>query len=132
MANQKKQGWENNSSLFDSTTAKTIGIMCVGAVGDIGLVTVALPTLGFTAVGISGGSIAAAVQFGIGSIASGSMFATLQSAGVVGLSTCTQAIIGAAVAGGMAKRILTKKNRNGRKIFVKWQRIKHIEYWSSI
>jgi len=45
------------------------------------------------------GSAAATVQAGIGNVAAGSLFASLQSAGVAGLALGTKAVIGS-IAGG--------------------------------
>lgn len=46
--------------------------------------TAALTTAGFTSAGIAAGSVAAGIQSGIGSVAAGSLFASLQSAGALG------------------------------------------------
>ena len=72
------------------------GLVVGGIVGisaaTIG-VPVALSTIGFSAAGVVGGSIAAGVQSGIGSVAAGSTFAVLQSAGAAGISWLTTGAI---------------------------------------
>lgn len=73
------------------------GVKCgVGAAVALGGTTIALPAIGFGSAGIVAGTIAAGVQSSIGNVVAGTMFASLQSAGVVGLATGTKAIIGAA------------------------------------
>ena len=52
-----------------------------------------LPALGFGAGGVVAGSYAAAWHSSIGIVTQGSLFATLQSAGVVGLSAMTKAVL---------------------------------------
>jgi hypothetical protein len=63
-------------------------------------VTVATPLviagLGFGAAGVVGSSIAAGVQASIGNVAAGTLFASLQSAGVLGTAVATKLALGAA------------------------------------
>jgi len=54
----------------------------------------ALGALGFGGAGVVGGSVAAAVQSGIGNVAAGSAFAAGQSAGAAGVSAATAAATG--------------------------------------
>ena len=58
-----------------------------------GIITV----VGFTKGGIGAGTLAAAIQSGIGNVAAGSTFAALQSAGATGL-VATVGTVGASVA----------------------------------
>lgn len=57
----------------------------VGGAGAVLAAPVALGALGFTATGIAAGSLAAVTQAGIGNVIGGTLFATLQSAGVAGI-----------------------------------------------
>ncbi|KAK7428483.1 hypothetical protein QQZ08_004921 [Neonectria magnoliae] len=59
----------------------------------------ALAVAGFGANGVAGGSIAAGVQSGIGSVSAGGLFATLQSAGAGGYGV---AAVNGAIRGGAA------------------------------
>ncbi|KAI1135340.1 hypothetical protein F5Y05DRAFT_416327 [Hypoxylon sp. FL0543] len=59
-----------------------------------------LGTAGFTANGIAAGSLAAGAQAGIGNVAAGSLFATLQSAGMAGYGAAI--VNGVVQAGGVA------------------------------
>lgn len=54
-----------------------------------------LPMIGFTTVGVGGGTIAAAWKSSIGSVASGSGFAALQSAGATGVGNVIGGVCGA-------------------------------------
>ncbi|KAK7418833.1 hypothetical protein QQX98_003695 [Neonectria punicea] len=80
--------------------------------------TPALAALGFGANGIVGGSIAAGVQSGIGSVVAPSLFATLQSAGAAGygLAAVHGTVQGVALgAGGLGAWFSRKMaNREGR------------------
>ncbi|KAK7428482.1 hypothetical protein QQZ08_004920 [Neonectria magnoliae] len=80
--------------------------------------TPALAALGFGANGIVGGSIAAGVQSGIGSVAAPGLFATLQSAGAAGygLAAVHGTVQGVALgAGGIGAWFARKKaNKEGR------------------
>ena len=62
--------------------------------------------------GVAAGSVAAGIQSSIGAVSAGSLFATLQSVGAVGLSTSAQAIIGGigAVSAGIIKKVSNKEN----------------------
>ncbi|XP_013209766.1 interferon alpha-inducible protein 27-like protein 2A isoform X1 [Microtus ochrogaster] len=71
----------------------------IGGVVAVAAVPVALTAIGFTGTGIAGASIAAKMMSAAaiangGGVAAGSMVATLQSVGVLGLSTTTNAILG--------------------------------------
>ena len=67
----------------------------------VAAVPIALPILGFGAGGVAAGSVAAAAQATIGNVVAGSLFASLQSAGVLGLSGMANAVLatGGAAAG---------------------------------
>ena len=69
----------------DYATAGTVGL--VGGTAAVASVPFALSALGFTAAGVTAGSIAAGVQSVVygGAVASTSAFATLQSVGAAGL-----------------------------------------------
>ena len=69
-------------------------------IGGVVIATVALEPIlmGFWTAGIIGGSAAAAIQSSIGSVAVGSIFATVQSLGATGVISGT-AIGGASAAG---------------------------------
>ncbi|XP_036145399.1 interferon alpha-inducible protein 27-like protein 2B [Monomorium pharaonis] len=56
-----------------------------------------LPILGFGSSGVIGGSVAASWQSSIGSVAAGSLFATLQSLGATGVGTLLFGSVGAAL-----------------------------------
>jgi hypothetical protein len=60
---------------------------------------IVLPVAGFTAAGVAAGSAAAVTQGYIGSIAAGSAFAALQSAGAAGIGIAGNAALAAAGAG---------------------------------
>jgi hypothetical protein len=80
---------------------KTLIGLGVGAIVGTSIVIFALPAIGFGAVGVTAGSIAAITQSSIGAIATGSTFAVLQSAGAVGITGATSAVIvGSAATGG--------------------------------
>ena len=76
----------------------TAGLVVGGVVG-IGAATIGVPVAltvaGFGATGVAAGSVAAAVQSSIGSVAAGSTFAVLQmqSAGAAGISWVTTGAI---------------------------------------
>lgn len=88
--------------------------VAVGAIGAAGgavtglggtvLASTALGAAGFAEGGIIAGSIAAGIQSGIGSVAAGSAFATLQSIGATGAIMAAGPFItvGGAVAGTIA------------------------------
>jgi len=87
----------SKSDAFRGTAISAIsaGVFVVAANGG-------LSVLGFTAVGIQAGSLAAAWMSSIGNVASGSLFAALQSAGVIGFSvsaTVGIGLVGVAVGG---------------------------------
>ncbi|XP_075249820.1 interferon alpha-inducible protein 27-like protein 2A [Convolutriloba macropyga] len=79
-------------------TAIGAGVALVGA-------PLLLSGIGFTAAGVAAGSIAASVQ--TPTVAAGSYFALMQSAGVLGMSAATKGVIGAAGAsvGGAAAAV---------------------------
>lgn len=104
-----------NPSTMSAIKSATLACAGVGTVGVVLLaapmaaVAPALGLAGFSSGGIVGGSIAAGAQAGIGSVAAGSTFATLQSAamggyGVAAVAGVVQAIGGviAGAAGGIA------------------------------
>ncbi|XP_011705111.1 PREDICTED: interferon alpha-inducible protein 27-like protein 2B [Wasmannia auropunctata] len=70
----------NEENLYKLRTL-LLGTTVIG--GILGCAT--LPLLGFGLAGISAGSFAASWQASIGSVAAGSLFATLQSLGATGL-----------------------------------------------
>jgi len=77
----------------------------VGTVGGAILLPLALPVIGFGSLGPIAGSWAATAQatyYG-GAVASGSIFAMMQSAGMAGVSTTVTATLGAAgaISGGL-------------------------------
>lgn len=79
----------------------TFGLATVGAIlgiggAIVGGVALAPILLGFGTAGIVAGSAAACIQAGIGSVAAGSIFATLTSLGMTGFLATTA--IGGAVA----------------------------------
>ncbi|KAG8177729.1 hypothetical protein JTE90_026571 [Oedothorax gibbosus] len=74
------------------TVLAVVGTAAAAVVGAV----LFLPAAGFTTAGVASGSLAAATQSSIGSVAAGSIFATLQSAGVLGLAAGTKAAIAAA------------------------------------
>ncbi|XP_052594166.1 interferon alpha-inducible protein 27-like protein 2A [Peromyscus californicus insignis] len=81
-----------------------LGTVIGAAIGGVVAVTaapVALGAMGFTGTGIAAASIAAKMMSAAaiangGGVAAGSLVATLQSVGVVGLSTSTNIILGTA------------------------------------
>ena len=76
------------------------GVAIGGAiVSGIALAPIAI---GFGSAGIAAGSIAAAIQSGIGNVAAGSAFATMTSLGMTGTFTTAAATGGAAAVGGAA------------------------------
>ena len=87
----------------DSTASTFLyygGFAFVGTGVAVATPFVILPALGFGSAGIVAGSVAATYQASVGSVAAGSLFATLQSAGAGGLAWTTTAAFGAA--GGVA------------------------------
>lgn len=76
-----------------------------------------VPAIGFGAAGVTAGSLAAAYQSAFlgGTIASGSIFATLQSIGAVGLSAAanTAVVAGSAAASGI--HTICKKDKKDSK-----------------
>lgn len=72
--------------------------------------------LGFTTAGVAGGSIAATAQAGIGSVAAGSWFATLQAIGATTiLGTVAPLALAVAVAGGTVFAFNKKKEAEERR-----------------
>jgi len=81
-----------NKILSELVTMGIIGVAS-GAIA-FGAATAALPLLGFTTLGVTGGSAAAALMSTYGGvIASGSLVSVLQSAGVIGFALGPGAII---------------------------------------
>lgn len=96
--------------IIGGTAVVTCGIAIVSAPLIIGAV-------GFGAGGVVAGSVAAAWQATIGNVVAGSLFATLQSVGVLGLSGGAVAavgvgggVVGAATATGVATMALATNN----------------------
>ena len=88
-----------SSSSMDMYRVATIGgatIACALA-GPL-IVTGGLAVAGFGTAGVAAGSLAAGIQSGIGNVVAGSLFATAQSVGAVGLAHGTAA----AISGGFA------------------------------
>ncbi|KAG7358945.1 interferon-induced 6-16 family protein [Nitzschia inconspicua] len=79
------------------------------AIGGIGLVATAA---GFGAAGVIGGSLAASIQSGIGNVAAGSAFATMQSLGATGTFSAMTTGGLAASAGSVAAIVTKKKNKD--------------------
>ena len=73
--------------------------------------TVLLPILGFGALGPALGSFAAAWQSSIGSVATGSLFAFLQSAGMGGAAAGLFAALGIAGAVGLVGPVFVRSHR---------------------
>ncbi|KAG6237264.1 hypothetical protein E4U25_002868 [Claviceps purpurea] len=88
-----------------STAFVAAGVL-VAAVPALAVAPV-LGGLGFGALGPVAGSAAAGIQSGIGNVAAGSLFATLQSAGMGGAGTVmvNAAVSGAAAAGSALKAL---------------------------
>ena len=59
--------------------------LVAGGVGSVALATTALPALGFTAIGVASGSVAAFIQSAFYGGATTGVFSALQSAGAAGL-----------------------------------------------
>lgn len=90
------------------------GWIMAGAGATVGLVAAVPVVMGFGSAGIVGGSVAAGIQSGIGNVAAGSMFATLQSLGATGTLMTGVYGGGAATAAGLgATRLGTNANNNG-------------------
>ncbi|KAG7354893.1 interferon-induced 6-16 family protein [Nitzschia inconspicua] len=79
------------------------------AIGGIGIVATAA---GFGAAGVVGGSLAASIQSGIGNVAVGSAFATMQSLGATGTFSAMTTGGLAASAGSVAAIVTKKKNKD--------------------
>ncbi|XP_023215672.1 uncharacterized protein LOC111618390 [Centruroides sculpturatus] len=115
----------NNSGNKGLKTVAIIGGITAGAILGPLAVVGAVGALGFGAVGVTAGSIAAGIQSAVygGSVASGSIFAICQSIGAAGLGiagTASSAAAGATV-GGIFTGITTKiigSNSNEVKISV--------------
>lgn len=76
--------------------------------------SLSIKALGFKAAGIAAKSIAAGMQAGVGNVAAGSGFATLQSWGATGLLTTT-GVVGVAIVGGGLTYWGVKAYLNSRK-----------------
>ncbi|KAJ3267869.1 hypothetical protein HDV01_003871 [Terramyces sp. JEL0728] len=75
------------------------GVVVIAPLAVTGIIT----AVGFGAGGVAAGSFAAGIQSSLGSVSAGSLFATLQSVGVVGLSAGVESMI--SVIGGSAAGI---------------------------
>ena len=96
---------EKSKSLDNLATALMItgGLMAVPCIGAA--------LFGFGAAGIVGGSFAAGVQSGIGNVAAGSAFATLQSLGATGTFVTGASYGGAAAGAGAVGKLVSKFTR---------------------
>ena len=81
----------------DTADKTVIGVSTAG--GIVAASRLSLKAVGFKAAGIAAKSIAAGMQAGVGNVAAGSGFATLQSWGATGLLTTT-GVVGVAIVGG--------------------------------
>ena len=96
-------------------TAAAIVFAIGGGTLAVAAAPLALAAAGFGSAGVAAGSAAAAWQASIGNVAAGSFFASLQSAGAVGIAASTSAGVGAAGAavgaglGAAAEKIFGKK-----------------------
>ncbi|OXA38564.1 Interferon alpha-inducible protein 27, mitochondrial [Folsomia candida] len=84
--------------------------------------TAALTSAGFTSAGIAAGSMAAGIQSGIGSVAAGSLFASLQSTGALGgfailgpVGFASAVLVAAGVGTGLVIRKVMKDNELARR-----------------
>eukprot|EP01083_Nonionella_stella_P269402 911484_1 len=97
---------ENSTPDMDVSTAVA---MVGGGVVAVALIPVILVKLGFTVAGVVAGSLAAWIQSFFGNVASGTLFAAFQSAGVLGASATTNvAVAGAGASAGVALRRFLK------------------------
>lgn len=86
------------------------------------MATAALTSAGFTSAGIAAGSMAAGIQSGIGSVAAGSLFASLQSTGALGgfailgpVGFASAVLVAAGVGTGLVIRKVMKDNELARR-----------------
>eukprot|EP01083_Nonionella_stella_P269401 911483_1 len=89
---------ENSTPDMDVSTAVA---MVGGSVIAVALIPVILVKLGFTVAGVVAGSLAAWIQSIIGNVASGTLYAAMQSAGVLGASATTKYAVAGVGAGGV-------------------------------
>lgn len=75
------------------TDSKLVLLVGVG-IASVAVTPLVLAGVGFTSAGIAAGSVATVIHSAIGNVAAGSLFASLQSAGVLGLAATTNAGIG--------------------------------------
>jgi hypothetical protein len=92
------------------TSAATTGAV----VGVNAATSVAISAIGFSQAGVVAGTVAAGVQSGIGAVAAGSLFASLQSLGALGLG-----ILGTAA---MPVAVVTGLVAGGAKLFMGWKK----------
>ncbi|KAK4188261.1 hypothetical protein QBC35DRAFT_496690 [Podospora australis] len=100
-----------NSGPSPAAVVAIVGITAVAA--PVLVFTPVLAAFGFGASGIVGGSIAAAAQSAMGSVAAGSLFATLQSAAMGGagatiVAGATQVAGAAALTGVVAGKMMNE------------------------
>lgn len=92
------KSWGADPSKTEKVADNTvIGVTTAG--GIVVASSLSIKALGFKTAGIAAKSIAAGMQAGVGNVAAGSGFATLQSWGATGLLTTT-GVVGVAIVGG--------------------------------
>lgn len=94
----------SSSTGFSSSGVKALKYTSVGA--GIGAVTVGAGTAGlslagFTSSGVLAGSMAAGIQAGIGNVAAGSLFATMQALGAGAMIGALPVVVGVGAVGGL-------------------------------
>ncbi|KAL7926146.1 bacterial low temperature requirement A domain-containing protein [Trichoderma austrokoningii] len=102
-AERLRKAAEENPMLAAATIATGAGVAVMAAPVLITAPIMGLAAMaGFTPAGIAGASIASAVQAGIGNVAAGSLFATIQSAAMGGYGVAAMAGSAQAVGGAVA------------------------------
>ncbi|OTA86310.1 hypothetical protein M434DRAFT_399952 [Hypoxylon sp. CO27-5] len=91
-------------------SAAMYGVAGVATIVPVAIAGPALAAAGFGANGIAAGSVASGIQAGIGNVAAGSVFATLQSAGMAGYGAAI--VNGVVQAGGAAVAVATAAKAN--------------------